>query len=92
MKEGDLMRNLYLTALKECFNKELIHCERRSRSTHAEMARILAMDVRSYADLDHGKSCCSNLTLARYLVYCCDDPKVFLDALEAAFEQVDAIL
>ena len=46
------------------------------------------LDERSYAELDHGKSSCSGLTLARYLIYCCADPIAFLEKLRIAFEQV----
>lgn len=84
------MRDLYLEALKTCFNNALLSCECRKHSTHAQMASLLAMDVRSYADLDHGRSCCSSLTLARYLIYCSDDPLEFLNELRGAFEEIEA--
>ena len=50
------------------------------------MANQLIMDDRSYINLDHGKSGCSALTLALYLIYCSDDPVKFLDELKAALE------
>ena len=51
------------------------------------MAKLLAMDERSYVYLDHGKTGCSSLTLVRFLIYCCDDPALFLSDLKVAFEQ-----
>lgn len=50
------------------------------------MADLLVMDYRSYAELDHGCSCCSALTLVLYLIYCCDDPIIFLDTLKEILE------
>ena len=50
------------------------------------MAECLMMDERSYIELDHGKSCCSALTLALFLIYCCEDPLIFLHELRSIFE------
>jgi len=55
--------------------------------TQAQMAGLLAMEERSYIDLDHGKTGCSGLTLVRFLIYCCDNPSIFLEELRVAFEQ-----
>ena len=44
------------------------------------------MDDRSYIDLEHGKSCCSAVTLALFLIYVCDDIISFLADLRIAFE------
>lgn len=48
------------------------------------------MEDRSYIDLDHGKSCCSALTLALFLIYLCEDPMLFLNKLRKAFEAEDS--
>ena len=88
-KEGDSpMRTQYSLILKRCFYEQLIRTRQERRLTQAQMARILVMDERSYAEFDHGKSSCSGLTLARYLIYCCADPIAFLEKLRIAFEQV----
>jgi len=50
------------------------------------MAEKLVMDDRSYIDLEHGKSCCSAVTLALFLIYVCDDIISFLEDLRIAFE------
>lgn len=52
------------------------------------MAAVLVMDDRSYVELDHGKSCCSALTLALYLIYCCENPTAFLTGLREVLEEV----
>ena len=54
-----------------------------------EMAHHLAMAARTYVDLDHGKTSCSALTLARFLIYVCADPVAFLEELRDAFEAID---
>lgn len=53
------------------------------------MATLLIMDDRSYADLDHGNSCCSALTLVLYLIYCCDDPMAFLENLRKILDTLE---
>ena len=35
--------------------------------------------------LDHGKTCCSAVTLALFLVYVCEDSQEFLEELRHAF-------
>ena len=57
--------------------------------TQSQMADLLVMDDRSYAELDHGNSCCSALTLVLYLIYCCDDPLAFLDTLRKVLEDLE---
>jgi DNA-binding XRE family transcriptional regulator len=81
------MRKQYTSILKQFFYEQLIHTREERRLTQAQMARLLEMDERSYVDLDHGKSGCSSLTLVRFLIYCYDDPKTFLEQLRFAFEQ-----
>ena len=54
--------------------------------TQEEMAQKLMMGCRTYVDLDHGKSGCSALTLALFLIYVCSDPICFLKELKDAFE------
>lgn len=51
------------------------------------MAEKLAMDERSYIDLDHGKTCCSAVTLALFLIYVCEDVGKFLLELKNALEE-----
>ena len=83
------MRKRYLIILKNFFHDALARCKHRQEATQAQMARILEMDQRSYVDLDHGISCCSGLTLARFLIYCCDDPLLFLEDLRTEFERAE---
>lgn len=80
------MRKTYTKILKNHFYNHLIATRTALNWTQAEMANQLIMDDRSYINLDHGKSGCSALTLALYLIYCSDDPVKFLDELKAALE------
>lgn len=83
------MRNHYKQILKAFFHHKLF----RTRVdvldiTQEEMAHRLALSSRSYVDLDHGKTSCSAVTLALFLVYVCNDPTAFLEELRYAFEAV----
>ena len=80
------MRKTYHAILKERFHISLFQERKRLEWTQSEMAERLYMDDRSYSDLDTGKSCCSAVTLALFLVYVCDDVSHFLEELRNAFE------
>ena len=63
------MRKTYRNILKHYFYVNLVYTRTAKGLTQSEMAEKLAMDDRSYIDLDHGKTCCSAVTLALFLVY-----------------------
>ena len=83
------MRKQYAQILKAFF------CENISRERYAlglsqeEMAGRLSMAWRTYIDLEHGKTGCSAVTLALFLIYICSEPAIFLKALRHAFEATD---
>lgn len=81
------IRKRYSQILRNYFYHQLIQTRERLGATQAEMAERLAMDARSYIELDHGNSCCSGLTLALFLAFCCDDLTDFVVGLRQAFEQ-----
>lgn len=80
------MRKHYLEILKAFFHHQLFITRETLRFTQEEMAHRLAMASRTYVDLDHGKTSCSALTLALFLIYVCTDPTAFLGELRDAFE------
>lgn len=80
------MRKQYQKVLKSCFHSSLVRTRKALAFTQSQMAEKLAMDDRSYSDLDRGKSSCGAITLALFLVYCCRDPLGFLGELKNAFE------
>ena len=80
------MRRIYRNVLKHQFHIRIVHIRNVKGITQSEMAELLSMDERSYIDLDHGKACCSAVTLALFLVYVCEDVHEFLEELRHAFE------
>lgn len=80
------MRKLYTKVLKSFFHEKLFRRREALGITQEEMAHRLAMANRTYVELDHGKTCCSGLTLALFLIYICADPMEFLEELRNAFE------
>ena len=83
------MRKHYTKILKAIFHKSLSHRRIALGMSQEEMAHRLAMASRTYVDLDHGKTCCSGLTLALFLIYICPDPMKFLEELRYALEESD---
>lgn len=81
------MRKVYHIQLREHFHQALIETRNREELSQAQMAEKLAMDERSYIDLDHGKTCCSAVTLALFLIYVCKDVGKFLLELKNALEE-----
>ena len=80
------MRKAYHAILKTFFHQYLLHTRAALGLTQSQMAERLAMDDRSYIELDHGKSCCSAITLALFLIYVCHDAADFLEGLRNALE------
>ncbi len=81
------MRKHCTNILKEQLHTHLIRNRDDMGITQEEMAHKLMMACRTYVDLDHGKSCCSALTFALYLIYICPDPGAFLNELRGALEE-----
>lgn len=84
------MRKQYEQVLRSLFHEKLFYLRSELRLSQEEMAHRLAMGWRSYIELDHGNSGCSALTLARFLIYVCEDPVAFLEELRCAFEEKDS--
>ena len=80
------MRKQYTQVLKVFFHQKLFRSRVEMGITQEDMACRLSMASRTYIDLDHGKTSCSALTLALFLIYICADPLTFLKELREAFE------
>lgn len=80
------MRNQYRNVLKKFFYEEVSRTRYDLGISQEKMAEKLALAARTYIDLDHGKTCCSEVTLALFLIYVCPDPQKFLEKLRRAFE------
>ena len=83
------MRKYYAKILKSFFHDKLFYTREALGITQEEMAHRLSMAARTYVDLDHGKTSCSALTLALFLIYVCTDSAAFLEELRDAFETTD---
>lgn len=83
------MRTHYTSIFKAFFHEKLFRRRVELDITQEEMADCLVMANRTYVDLDHGKTGCSALTLALFLIYICADPLTFLEELRDAFENDD---
>ena len=83
------MRKRQREILKTYFHSQLIAARSARRLTQSQMAEELAMDDRSYIDLEHGKTCCSAITLARFLIFVCESPMQFLEGLRCSIEEAE---
>lgn len=83
------MRKQLREILKAYFYTQLIATRSEKRLTQSQMAERLAMEDRSYIDLDQGKTCCSAITLARFLIFVCESLMQFLEGLRRAFEEAE---
>lgn len=81
------MKKIYRSALQKCFRRELLQTGAQLRLTQSAMATRLAIDCRSYADLEHGRYCCSAVTLILYLAFYCKDPMQFLEEFKRKVEK-----
>lgn len=80
------MKEIFNNILKQTFYNQLIQYRSVRELTQVQMAARLIMAPRSYIELDHGHATCTSLTLARFLIYCCDDSLAFLKELQRQFE------
>lgn len=87
MEESTKMNRTEMqNVLKSFLHEQLVKTRFQLGLTQEEMAEILAMDTRSYIELDHGNNACGTLTLILFLLYCCDDPNKLLDELRKLLE------
>ncbi len=60
--------------------------------TQLKMAELLDIDLRSYANLEHGKSLCSTPVLLRYICFCMEDPSPYLKHIKQIMESSGQML
>lgn len=73
------MRKSYSEALKVFLHQQFKNTRISHHLSQAEAAEYLAMDPRSYADIDRGKTLCSTTTFALFLAFLCDNPNEFIE-------------
>lgn len=81
------MRSTYAEAIKTYFRRKLVAVRSDLNITQEEMAQALSMSLRSYNDLENGKSCCSATTLVLFLIKVCPDPIQFIGELRKVIER-----
>ena len=82
------MRNLYNKQLKAICHEHIISAKVENELTQSQMAEYLVMDIRSYADIDSGKSACGLLTFVLYLIYLCPDIEELIEEIRVSFERL----
>ncbi len=75
------MRESCADVLRVRFRHKLITVRADMKLTQDEMAQLLSMSLRSYTELERGKSGCSATTLVLFLIRICPDPITFLNEL-----------
>ena len=75
---GQVLRMSTLDCLKTKFKNELINKRAELELSQEEMAERLNISLRSYSNLEHGKSFCSALSLINFINNCdVDKEKLF---------------
>ena len=46
-----------------------------------KMSELLDIDLRSYSNLEHGKSLCNTRVFLRYVFHCKEDPASFMEQI-----------
>lgn len=82
------MRDLYNEELKSICHNHIILAKTENNLTQAQMAEYFVMDIRSYADIDSGRSSCGLLTFVLYLIYLCPDIGKFMAEIRDSFEKL----
>lgn len=82
------MREKYKQVLKEYLPEQIKKRRIEMGLTQARMARKLRIDVRTYCDLEKGRSVFSAITLIKFLTECCPDPLQILNEIKAEFDKI----
>lgn len=83
------MIDLYKKILKRIIHQEFCQTRDRLCYTQAQMAELLQISLRSYADIDRGKNMCSGETLLMFLVNCCSDPNSFVESIKDQLGEIE---
>ena len=81
------MREVCTGVLKTHFRRKLVAARADMNISQSDMAQMLSMSLRSYIDLESGRSGCSAVTLVLFLIKVCPDPQAFLEDLRKAMER-----
>lgn len=83
------MRSKYTEQLKAICRKHIVSVRLSNKISQAKMSEMLMMDLRSYADIENGKSCCSLLTFILFVICFCIDANDIINEIKIAFEELN---
>lgn len=83
------MRVTYYNQLKSICHAHIVFEREKNKLSQSQMAEILMMDLRSYSDIESGKSCCSLLTFMLFIICFCIDTNEIVSAIKTAFEELN---
>ena len=80
-------RDTYTEPLRAFMSADFCTTRKSLGLTQAQMAERLDIDLRSYADLEHGKNLCSTRVLLMYMLRCKKDRDGFLELAEQVMKE-----
>ena len=83
------MKTIYHRALKTFLATHMRKTRKKLKMTQAQMAEKLELDLRSYSNVDNGKSLCSTITFILYLLYVCEDAPKLLAEMKETIEEAE---
>lgn len=83
------MRKTAHIVIKEHLCKQISETRVKNKWTKKKMAEKLAMDDRSYADIEKGLSLCSAVTLIIYIIYVLEDNAQKVDLFDILRKKLD---
>lgn len=85
MKE---MKELYLNALKPYIREEFKTTRKENSLTQEKMAENLAVERRTYCNVETGLNMCGTLSFILFLLYECKDVDKFLEGMKEVLQEV----
>ena len=80
------------SVFKEVITEHIKATRKELGLTQAEMATKLQIDLRTYCNIESGRSLCGTMTLLMYLVYICPDVNGLLENIKNRKEEKEKIV
>lgn len=81
--------NAYRDRMRQILSDHFKATRNSMQISQEKMSELLGIDVRSYAELEHGRSLCSTPVLLRFMFHCNVDQQKFLSDLESVEQYSD---
>ncbi|MCI8633147.1 MAG: helix-turn-helix domain-containing protein [Lachnospiraceae bacterium] len=85
MKE---IRDLYVSLLKQYLSEEIKMTRKERSLTQEAMAEKLAIERRTYCNIEKGENMCGTVSFILFLAYECDDSIKFLKNVRELLEEL----